>query len=75
MPTRNIKGEFGYGGAYGLFKSDAMSGAFYSGETVSRTFGEGKGSADHGKFDASRVVPTASENRPYSIYALPLISY
>ena len=25
--------------------------------------------------DASRVVPTATENRPYSIYALPLISY
>lgn len=26
-------------------------------------------------FDASRVVPTSTDNHPYSIYALPLISY
>ena len=26
-------------------------------------------------FDASRVVPTASDNRPYSMYLVPLISY
>ena len=26
-------------------------------------------------FSASRVVPTTTENRPYTIYALPLIAY
>ena len=26
-------------------------------------------------FDASRVVSTANENRPYSMYFVPLISY
>lgn len=26
-------------------------------------------------FDASRVVPTASDNHPYSMYFVPLITY
>ena len=26
-------------------------------------------------FNANRVVPTTTENRPYSIHALPLIAY
>ena len=34
-----------------------------------------KGSSSFLNFDASRVVPTASDNRPYSIYLVPLISY
>ena len=27
------------------------------------------------EFNASKVVPTATENRPYSIYMPPLITY
>ena len=61
-----------------MSKENISSGAFedISSDTYEWTGAEKNNSVySMFRFDASRVVPTASENRPYSIYALPLISY
>lgn len=57
-----------------------QSGPFYVSSQNWGSNGVRGGDYDRGlgwreSFDASRVVPTASENRPYTIYALPLIAY
>ena len=58
------------GNPSGAFKSiqDYLYGSF-DGQATDY-YGSGKL-----EFKASHVVPTASENRPYSIYMVPLITY
>lgn len=67
---RNITGWFGADdrmfGTYG--------GAFYLGGG-SNTGSEGTGGGYYFVFDASRVVPTADENRPRNVALLPCIKY
>ena len=67
---RNIIGE---GGATVLYN---FSGALYQGASKP-SLGGADGAGTYGmielKFDASRVVPTANENRPKNIAVLPLI--
>lgn len=55
-----------------------MTGAFVyqSGRTKGATASDHQTGVANGlSFDASRVVPTALENRPYSITFLPLVAY
>ena len=53
---------------------DGWDGAMY--ETDTYVSGPSGGGNDRmAKFDASRVVSTSTENRPYSIFALPLIAF
>ena len=57
-----------------------LTGAFYGASELQtkKELGDSNGSYSGWNilgFSATRVVPTATENRPYSIYALPLISY
>ena len=58
--------------------ADWESGALYwSGETdyVNMVNHPELGKHEIVSFDASRVVPTASDNHPYSMYFVPLITY
>jgi len=57
---RNITGYFSAGQYHGY---DETSGAFYQHSTDSKGYGDRNDSYRAG-FDASRVVPTAAENRP-----------
>ena len=55
-----------------------MTGAFayQTGRTKGATANDHQtGVADGLSFDASRVVPTALENRPYCIALIPLVAY
>ena len=72
---RNIRGDINYNPNYGLFVAEGLSGPFILGKECSRTFRESDYRAYGAVFNAAEVVPTSTENRPYSIYALPLISY
>lgn len=65
---RNILGWGGSSVAYGY------SGAFYPG-TARSAVGAGGSSLNDAMFDASRVVPTASENRPRNVAMLYCIRY
>lgn len=67
---RNITGNLGNGGAdaFGIFYPPACGGAFSSTNAYLRYPGISGGN-DRGtlaSFNASRVVPTATENRPYN---------
>lgn len=65
---RNITGGFKVSGSTGTV--DTTSGAFYlstSGQPTLPASAFVSGSSGAAKFDVSRVVPTASENRPRSI--------
>ena len=61
--------------------STVMNNVFYSSGEQNNYFNlnsykdSGAKSLNDVYFDASRVVPTASDNHPYSIYMVPLISY
>lgn len=67
---RNIKGYAG-GPAGGFEEGTVATGAFYLGAL---TKGGKGGATDHGLgFDASRVVPVASENRPVNIAVMYII--
>ena len=63
--TRKSEGIYGEGGALRYVKG---SGKYTPGN-------ENNSESTGFDFDASRVVPTDSENRPYDIALLPLISY
>lgn len=57
-----------------------LTGAFYGASALQskKELGDSNGTYSGWNilgFSAARVVPTATENHPYSIYALPLISY
>lgn len=71
--TSNTYGDCGIfgtsSGAFILDSSHPNIGRFTSDTTSS-------GTTYHGlDFSASRVVPTASDNHPYSMYFVPLITY
>lgn len=76
---RNILGDAQHAGDVGFFAwgGPKASGCFSVGDSVSnKNFQtEGKTTSYKLHFDASLSVATDSENRPYSIYALPLIAY
>lgn len=68
---RNITGYFGRFDDMGT----VFSGPFYSYERGSYDVGSGGGNGFILGFDASRVVPTANENRPKNIAFLAAIKY
>lgn len=82
---RNIVGDFsGVGQKYYKSRnlSQTVSGPFFVKNTANNpsqgvkvTNGESAGRDDWFGFDASRVVPTASENRPINISAIPIIKH
>ena len=66
---RNITGDFGNMDRY--FGNPSTQGAFFVDSTLGYTSPDGDiRNAAHLYFDASRVVPTAAENRPKSIALL-----
>ncbi|RAX14194.1 phage tail protein [Photorhabdus bodei] len=73
---RNITGNVGWQG-HGLFTR--TSGAFYGVRSTATIVAAGTGAnSDHGysayaTFDASKVVPTADENRPLNVSMIPVI--
>ncbi|NHB89942.1 tail fiber protein [Photorhabdus tasmaniensis] len=73
---RNITGNVGWGG-HGLFTR--VSGAFYGVQSTATVIVAGTNSnSNHGysayaTFDASKVVPTADENRPLNVSMIPVI--
>ena len=71
---RNITGTIGNGGfdPYGIFLAGLTDGAFTNINRTTLNYVQPNGNAvtdrsDSVRFDASRVVPTASENRPRNI--------
>ena len=79
LPTRNVTGWFK---EVNHIKAILASGCFSyeaTGEDVYRGTSSGTNYGDRdlvkATFDASNSVTTASEIRPYSIYALPLVAY
>lgn len=74
---RNITGSFqGDNGIYGEFTNsqNGALGAFYTDRTLKRKYTNQGWSDDYGlAFDASKVVPTANENRPYNASVVVLI--
>ena len=67
---RNIAGKLGE-----TIHTELFDGAFYIGSTTgTRSYPEGGYTAGFPFFDASRVVPTANENRPANV-ALPVALY
>ena len=70
---RNITGEFSY---VGIRRSGWASGAFQGVHYNNTGCHEAeKTSRPTITFDASRVVPTANENRPINISAIPIIKH
>ena len=83
LPTRNVTGEWQRGSASentSANESGAFSGAFEgaglyrSAKTVGNSNGDHKGYQKIA-INVANVVSTSTENRPYSIYALPLIAF
>ena len=67
---RNIAGKLGE-----TIHTELFDGAFYIGSTTgTRSYPEGGYTAGFPFLDASRVVPTANENRPANV-ALPVALY
>ena len=71
---RNITGTIGNGGfdPYGIFLTGLTNGAFENNNRTTLNYVQPNGNAvtdrsDCVRFDASRVVPTASENRPRNV--------
>lgn len=71
---RNITGTIGNGGfdPYGIFLTGMTNGAFENNNRTTLNYVQPNGNAvtdrsDCVRFDASRVVPTASENRPRNV--------
>lgn len=71
---RNIIGTIGNGGfdPYGIFLTGLTNGAFENNNRTTLNYVQPNGNAvtdrsDCVRFDASRVVPTASENRPRNV--------
>ena len=74
---RNIQGEFRIGDGTGICTtSSSASGAFTKGNTRYSVLPLIGGSESYSMlFSASRVVPTANENRPYNMAVVVLIKY
>ena len=74
---RNIQGEFRIGDVTGVYTtSSSASGAFTKGNTKYSALPLIGGSESYGMlFSASRVVPTANENRPLNMAVVVLIKY
>ena len=74
---RNIQGEFRIGDVTGICTtSSSASGAFTKGNTRYSALPLIGGSESYSiLFSASRVVPTANENRPYNMAVVVLIKY
>ena len=74
---RNIQGEFRIGDVTGICTtSSSASGAFTKGNTRYSALPLIGGSESYSMlFSASRVVPTANENRPYNTAVVVLIKY
>ena len=78
---RNIMGRIRFNKDRNVLES-VLSGCFYSDVYGPNTWAGIGNSTDRLKdipyniiFDASKVVPTASDNHPYSMYFVPLITY
>lgn len=69
---RNITGYISMAGG---FFDDAIGAFALNGNTASSSPAQNNGRADDFSFDASRVVPTANENRPRNIALLACIKY
>lgn len=74
---RNIQGEFRIGDGTGIYTtSSSASGAFTKGNTRYSALPLVGGSESYNMlFSASRVVPTANENRPLNMAVVVLIKY
>ena len=74
---RDIQGEFRIGDGTGIYTtSSSASGAFTKGNTRYSVLPLIGGSESYSMlFSASRVVPTANENRPYNMAVAVLIKY
>ena len=73
---RNIQGEFRIGDGTGICTTSSASGAFTKGNTRYSVLPLIGGSESYSMlFSASRVVPTANENRPYNMAVVVLIKY
>ena len=74
---RNIQGEFRIGDGTGIYTtSSSASGAFARGNTKYSVLPLIGGSESYSMlFSASRVVPTANENRPLNMAVVVLIKY
>ena len=74
---RNIQGEFRIGDGTGIYTiSSSASGAFTKGNTRYSALPLIGGSESYNMlFSASRVVPTANENRPLNMAVIVLIKY
>lgn len=74
---RDIQGEFRIGDGTGIYTtSSSASGAFTKGNTRYSVLPLIGGSESYSMlFSASRVVPTANENRPYNMAVVVLIKY
>ena len=79
---RNITGTWkrSENDGYNLARANMLTGAFYGASELQTKKELGDSNSSYSGwnilgFSATRVVPTATENRPYTIYALPLISY
>lgn len=69
---RNITGSHGSGEKY---DDIAATGAFYKQSWTNRTAGDGTNNPHAYGFDASRVVPVGSDNRPKNVYVTYIIKY
>jgi len=72
-PKKNITGR-GVATTY-LNSSLITGGCFYSPGSIKGVSGGESGGDYELAIDASRVVPTSSENRPYNMALVPLIAY
>ncbi len=69
---RNITGSHGSGEKYNDIPA---TGAFYKQSWTNRTAGDGTNNPQAYGFDASRVVPVGSDNRPKNVYVTYIIKY
>ena len=69
---RNITGSHGSGEKY---DDVSTTGAFYKQSWTNRTAGDGTNNPHAYGFDASRVVPVGSDNRPKNVYVTYIIKY
>lgn len=79
---RNITGTWKRSASsnFNLPREGMLSGAFYGASELQSEPDLGDSRSNYSGwntlgFSASKVVNTATENRPYSIYALPLIAF
>lgn len=72
---RNIRGEFRIGDGTGALTENSASGVFEKGTKYNLLPNSTSYPSYGALFDASKVVPTANENRPYNMAVVVLIKY